>query len=64
MLDPIAPLFNAVRFARHDGPLWKVLWPTHRQAAILADRSIPKPRTRGEAASLIAAIAVREGWER
>lgn len=41
---------------------WRYLWPTPKQAAVFADRSMPKPATRGEAADEIRHIALREGW--
>ena len=42
---------------------WRMLWPTPKQSAIFADRSIPKPDTRGEAADQIREIKQREGWD-
>ena len=42
---------------------WRGLWVTPKQAAVFADRSIPKPATRGEAADMITDIAERERWE-
>ena len=43
---------------------WHGLWPTHRQSAVFADRGLPKPETRGEAAEQIRLIAEKEGWGR
>lgn len=42
---------------------WRLLWPTEKQAAVFADRNMPKPPTRGEAFDQIRRIAQQEGWE-
>ncbi len=42
---------------------WRALWLTEKQATIFADRGLPKPQNRGDAADLIAVIAEKEGWE-
>jgi len=41
---------------------WRDLYPTVKQITVFVDRDLPKPKTRGEAARLIRAIAEREGW--
>ena len=63
MLEPIRKWICIGVPHRHDDP-WKLLWLTHKQASILADRSIPKPGNRGEAADMIAEIAKKEKWDR
>lgn len=41
---------------------WRGKYPTVRQIAVLRDRDMPLPQTRGEAADMMDELAREEGW--
>ena len=52
-------LLNAVgKYA----PGWRGKYPTVKQIAVLRDRDMPLPETRGEASDIMDELATAEGW--
>ena len=41
---------------------WRGKYPTVRQIAVLRDRDMPLPETRGEASDVMDELARKEGW--